>query len=43
MIPTSDGGFALGSATKQWSDLYVRDSFTLVELDYSQMHKVTLQ
>ena len=25
MIPTSDGGFALGSATKQWSDLYVRD------------------
>ena len=26
MIPTSDGGFALGSATKQWSDLYVRDS-----------------
>ena len=25
MIPTTDGGFALGSATKQWSDLYVRD------------------
>ena len=25
MTPTSDGGFALGSATKQWSDLYVRD------------------
>ena len=25
MIPTTVGGFALGSATKQWSDLYVRD------------------
>ena len=25
MIPTTDGGFALGSATKQWTDLYVRD------------------
>ena len=25
MITTTDGGFALGSATKQWSDLYVRD------------------
>ena len=25
MTPTTDGGFALGSATRQWSDLYVRD------------------
>jgi hypothetical protein len=25
MVPTTDGGFALGSATKQWSDVYVRD------------------
>lgn len=25
MIPTTDGTFALGSATKQWSDLYVKD------------------
>ena len=25
MIPTTDGTFALGSATKQWSDVYVKD------------------
>ena len=25
MVPTTDGGFALGSSTKKWSDLYVRD------------------
>ena len=25
MVPTTDGSFTLGSATKQWSDVYVKD------------------